>query len=390
MIDLHLAEGSEPVVVRLEDAAGDALSASRAVDAHRLGGGLWQVSPASKAGVASVGDIIVWVKPKVDIARILFLMGFARDPGWRTDDVDLEPVADLVPALARAFADQTEPALDQGLLQGYVEIEDSLPVLRGRLREQDQLRQRFGLAVPLLVRFDEYTVDIPENRILRAATEALLRLPGIDAATRVRLRGIRLLLADVGVAAKPLPPWQPTRLNARSHVALWLAELILAGNAVDQSPGEVRITGFLVDMAKVYEDFLSAALARGLNGFGGVCRPQARLHLDVASEVAIQPDLVWYRDGEPAAVVDAKYKVEKPSGFPDADLYQMLAYCTALRLREGHLVYAKGNAVVKQHAVRNTNVLILTHTIDLALPPALLLAQVEDLATTIAGSSASP
>ena len=46
----------------------------------------------------------------------------------------------------------------------------------------------------------------------------------------------------------------------------------------------------------------------------------------------------------PRAVIDAKYKAEKPAGYPNADLYQMLAYCTALRLSDGHLVYAKGSA----------------------------------------------
>lgn len=388
MIDLHLVEGGEPVVTRLEDGSGDLLAASGVVDARRLGGGVWQVTPATKVGVASIGEVTVWVKPKVDIARILFLMGFARKPGWRSDTVDLDPVHGLVPALARAFADQTERALDQGLLQGYVEIEDSLPVLRGRLRDQDQLRQRFGLAVPLLVRFDEYTVDIAENRILRAATELLLRLPGVDTGTRIRLRGIRLLLADVAVVAGPAPAWRPTRLNARYHVARWLGELILAGNAVDQSPGGVRINGFLIDMARIYEDFLVAALSTALIPFGGSCRRHAGLHLDVASQIDVVPDFVWYRDRTPAAVVDAKYKIEKPSGFPHADVYQMLAYCTALQLGEGHLVYAKGNAVVNRHEVRHAGIVIVTHTIDLGLHPAQLLAQVDDLAAIIADDAA--
>ena len=131
----------------------------------------------------------------------------------------------------------------------------------------------------------------------------------------------------------PLPTWAPTRLNARYHVALWLAELILRGNAVDQAPGDVRLGGFLVDMAKVFEDFLTTALTEAFRPHGGWSRAQDRHHLDVDDLVAIRPDLVWYQDGEPAAVIDAKYKAEKPAGFPDADLYQMLAYCTALGLR---------------------------------------------------------
>ncbi|MGH9223385.1 MAG: McrC family protein [Acidimicrobiales bacterium] len=388
MTDVHLVEGGDSVVVMLDDNMGDALSASKLVEAHRLGGGAWAVTPLTKVGVASIAGVTVWIRPKIDIHRILFLMCYARDPGWRTDLVDLEQVADLLAVLAWAFADQAERALQLGLLQGYVETDDSLPVLRGRLRDADQLRQRFGLAVPLLVRYDHYTVDIAENRILRAATELLLRLPGIDGANRLRLRGIRLLLAEVGsIRTGLLPGWRPTRLNARYHVALWLAELILSGDAVDQTPGDLRINGFIVDMAKVFENFLVAALTRSLNAIAGVCRPQDPNYLDADSRISMAPDLVWYVDGRPAAVIDAKYKAEKPAGFPNADIYQMLAYCTGLSLSEGHLVYAKGNDVEGQHVVRNADVTISTHTVDLALAPSDILIQIDALASVVASAS---
>jgi 5-methylcytosine-specific restriction enzyme subunit McrC len=70
---------------------------------------------------------------------------------------------------------------------------------------------------------------------------------------------------------------------------------------------------------------------------------QDRHYLDQAAKVTLRPDIVWKIRGSPVAVVDAKYKSEKPVGYPNADLYQLLAYCTILGLRKGHLVYAKGN-----------------------------------------------
>ena len=60
-----------------------------------------------------------------------------------------------------------------------------------------------------------------------------------------------------------------------------------------------------------------------------------------------------------AAVIDAKYKAEKPAGYPNADLYQLLAYCTVLGLRDGHLVYARGNEDPARHVVRQSGVEIL-------------------------------
>jgi 5-methylcytosine-specific restriction enzyme subunit McrC len=44
-------------------------------------------------------------------------------------------------------------------------------------------------------------------------------------------------------------------------------------------------------------------------------------------------------------VADAKYKLEYSAGrYPNADHYQMLAYCTALEVPIAWLVYAQGLA----------------------------------------------
>ena len=59
---------------------------------------------------------------------------------------------------------------------------------------------------------------------------------------------------------------------------------------------------------------------------------------------------------QPVAVFDAKYKLEgASSGYPNADAYQMLAYCTALRRHQGFLVYAKDSGERERRAVRTTN-----------------------------------
>lgn len=382
MADLRLRELAPASVVAIDDDAATALTAGGVLSGHRVAPGRWELAPGTKVGVARAGDTTVWIRPKVPIGRILFLMGYARHPGWRIDDVDLETVDDLLPALAEAFATQAEAAVEQGLLQGYVEVDDQLTVLRGRLRDQEQLRRRFGIAIPLLVRYDDHTVDITENRLLRSATDLLLRVPGVAPQIRVRLRGLRQVLGEVTPLARGsrLPPWQPTRLNQRYQVALWLAELLLRDNALDQTPGAVRISGFLVDMAKVFEDFLTATLSHSLDGRGYRCQPQDPHDLDGDGRIGMKPDLVAYRGGRPAVVVDAKYKAEKPAGFPNADVYQLLAYCTALDLTDGHLIYAEGNEDTVTHEIRNTEVTIHAHTLDLSAAPAALLAQIDQLA----------
>jgi 5-methylcytosine-specific restriction enzyme subunit McrC len=90
------------------------------------------------------------------------------------------------------------------------------------------------------------------------------------------------------------------------------------------------------------------------------------------------------------AVADAKYKAEKPSGYPNADLYQLLAYCTVLGLKVGHLIYAKGNEDPVRHVVRGADVEIICHAPDLDQPPQPLLASADALARQISAARHAP
>lgn len=392
MIRLELTELADAIERQLPPDVGYALATSGAISAVRtVDGERWALRSTGTVGVARVGDVELRIAPKVPVARLLFLLGYALDPkGWRNEDVDLGTAPNLVAAMAYAFERQAERALRRGLLQGYRTVEEASPVLRGRMRESDQLTRRLGLAVPLEVRYDEFTADIAENRLLRAAAERLLAAPGIDLAVRHRLRRLLLLLADVTrlVPGRPRPRWRSTRLNGHYLPALRLAELALRAVSVEHCMGDVTASGFLFDMYRVFEDFVTVALTEALAASGGRATRQAPGHrLDELGRVVIRPDLVWYDDQQrPRAVVDAKYKAERPGGFPDADLYQMLAYCTALNLPEGHLVYALGNEESTRHTVRHVGTVIQCHALQLDAEPAELLDQVSMLAEVIAGS----
>ena len=82
----------------------------------------------------------------------------------------------------------------------------------------------------------------------------------------------------------------------------------------------------------------------------------------------------------PNAVIDAKYKTAGPAR---EDMYQMLAYCTSLGLQRGHLVYPGVTGEHCSHQIRGSDVEIITHTLDLNLSPAKLLAQVASFAEII-------
>jgi 5-methylcytosine-specific restriction enzyme subunit McrC len=393
---VELVEHAPATRLALPDAVGRALAASRVVEAHPdpYTPGHWSLRAGSTVGAVTVttpdggGPVTVRITPKVPVTRLFFLLGYSLDPRrtWQDGEVGVAEHPGLLPALAHAVERQVDRALRQGLLQGYRETEESALVVRGRIREAEQVRRRFGAMPPVEVTYDEFTTDIAENRILRAAVERLLRLPGVPRDVRRGLLHQRTRLTGVTaiVRGQAVPGWRPTRLNSRYHRALRLARVVLDGASAEHAPGELRVDGFLLAMNKLFEDFVTTALRETVRdrGPGGhIARLQDPHHLDEAAAIRMKPDFVLYGpDDTPCAVVDAKYKAERPGGYPDADLYQMLAYCTALGLREGHLVYARGNAPHASHQVRHAGIVIHQHALDLDQEPAGLLADIEEVA----------
>lgn len=121
--------------------------------------------------------------------------------------------------------------------------------------------------------------------------------------------------------------------------------------------GGLRVAAFVVDMAKVFEDFVATALAEAWAARPGATRSQYPTTLDVEGDVVMRVDVVHTVDGRPRIVADAKYKLESASGrYPNADRYQMLAYCTALRVPVGWLVYASGSHGPVARHVRETTI----------------------------------
>ena len=78
---LILREGAVPQVVELPRATADALTEARIVEIKpTTQPGWWEIAAGTKIGVATVGELQIIVQPKIDINRVVFLMGYARRP----------------------------------------------------------------------------------------------------------------------------------------------------------------------------------------------------------------------------------------------------------------------------------------------------------------------
>ncbi len=317
---------------RLDAESAAAMRATGLVDV-RLGdsaASTWRLITDSRVGVA-VGD--TWtlrVAPKLRIPRLMFLLGYALDPkGWRDQAAPVGDEDDLFEAIANGFAFHALRAIEPDPLRGYVAVDERAAMLRGRLRAADQIARGKGLPLPLEITFDDYALDIPENRLLRSATEVLLRFRRIPEAARRRLRRVRAVLADVEPS---FDPWSaglpaPTRLNERYRSAMALAWLILRSTSISSEAGSKQSITFSFDMNRVFEDFVFTALRDALASEGGTLRRHYDgRYLDAERTLKLIPDVTWWKGSQCVAVLDAKYKRVIDHRFPNADAYQMLAY----------------------------------------------------------------
>ncbi|CAO5183685.1 5-methylcytosine-specific restriction enzyme subunit McrC [Frankia sp. AiPs1] len=386
---------------RLSPAQVSALKETSTVQVTRLRADRYMVKAKAEVGSAVFGTgpdaVVVRIRPKVPIRRLLFLLGYAQDKGrWWPEDVEADEAEDLLPAIARAFTRTTQRAFAGGLLHSYRPVEDDLLTIRGRVRS-DEMRRRGWSGPALPCEYDEFTVDIAENQVLLAAAQRLLALPGIMRPTRRALREIANELVDVtppGRGESP-PTWTSSAHNSRYRTALDLADLILRGRSYEYTggagPTTVRVDGFLVTMWTVFEAFVTKAVADALRHppTGRVPGRHVLLqdkthHLDRARLIQLKPDLVCYQQTStghraPIAVLDAKYKIEKDADSPDT-IYQLLAYCAALGLPAGHVVYAATSDEIRYTYVLTTGIAITFHPLDLTAPLPDLRRQINEIA----------
>lgn len=306
--------------------------------------GTYELRARQKVGVLRYGNLELRITPKVPVSRLLYLSSYNDAPDdWKQLETLLDDVADPLSAIAEALVHFAERALRPTPLQGYVVHEEAERRLRGRILFDRQLSSRAGLVMPVELRFDEYELGIIENRVLKAALIIVEQAIARDQpALRRRLRHLRFQLDGVETWTRGLPvPEIPfSRMNERYRPALVLSRLVLGSHSLEFPNQKHRGTGFLFDMNRVFESFLEAALRKELERVGGQVRGQERVYLDDACTVLMKPDITWWRGGRCSAVIDAKYKRSTSQDYPNADAYQMLAYCTRLGLRRGWLVYA--------------------------------------------------
>ncbi len=309
----------------------------------------YHLTPGSTVGALEIGDLSVRIQPKIGIPQLISLACYAIGKvRFQETDFNFPEHTALPDALAAALVAAAERAFRRGLLHGYRTEEEALHTVRGRIMMAEQIRRRFDLLLPVEVRYDDFTDDIPANQLVKAAATRLRALRLRSPETRHSLGRVAATLDNVSLVEFPpkhVPEVEFDRLNAHYREVVELSRLILRHGAFEAERGRIRTAGFLMDMNVVFQEFVTVALREKLEAseraFPSDRGLTHRISLDEGDQVGLKPDLSWWDGADCTFVGDAKYKRR----VEEADLYQVLAYATALDLPGALLIYPQDDGV---------------------------------------------
>jgi 5-methylcytosine-specific restriction enzyme subunit McrC len=336
-----------------EQALIDRLGVDDRLDVEQIAGGV-RLSATSWIGVVRLRDVEIRVIPKyaggdLGVLRMLDyasgLPALARYEAVRTLHTE---GANLVDLLGWLLADHTDRIVRAGLLADYVRHDESMAVLRGRLRLMDQVRMHYGRIEQLECSYDEYETNVLENQVLAAAL-AVARRVCSDRLILARL-SILLSLLDTACDGSPLDPasaravLEYNRRNEHYRQAHAISWLFLGRKGLDDvyAAGRTDSFAFLLDMNQLFEDFVTRLLRDALEPAGIVVHAQRRDRSIVENELthrpyaAIIPDILLDDRAHARHVrlpVDAKYKLYDARRLEPSDVYQAFFYAYAYHRR---------------------------------------------------------
>ncbi len=389
---LHLIERT-PQVVRLTGAEVEFLLSQHGTVLQILPTGQrhkYRLTPRGVAGVIAAPGCRLIITPKIPL-RNLFLMLAPEDPvSAASDQVTPADGTEVLNFLAGQLALQMRAVERAGLYRAYEEKTEQGSHLQGRLDLPAQLRQGPARKDRLHSRHEELTIDLLCNQAPRAVAERLLA--GTELQERVA-GGLRQALAGWdGIQSRALSPEDfiglaenPVREDYR--LLLELCSLLWQGLAPSLQPGNRPSPSFLLDLERVFERYLTRGLLEAFRRPGWRALAQQRFPISWPvpgqPDLVIRPDVLVFREECPVLVIDAKWKRLKRGQPETSDLYQMLAYCTALGVPRANLVYPGKRDRVWTFSLRETAKEVSVHTLTVTASPAQCLRSLRRLGQSL-------
>jgi len=272
---------------------------------------------------------------------------------------------DFLDILIFMFASITRDDLIFNKHQAYVEQEETLQTVRGRI-DFARYSVNHATSYPHLIPcvYDSLEIDNDYNRVVKFTSRFLIQKTELEEVKNI-LGEITWILDEVSnahataaecdmIVISPLKPIMRTILD--------YCKMFLSGMAHKNSEDDLEIFSFMVPMEVLYEDFIFNFIKdsfEGEFGFGEISGQGSGRSVHLAKELVnakttrrflLKPDIYLHNPHSGDVIADTKYKKvysrievnesdRLKSGASVIDIYQMLAYAVKFGVSKLHLLY---------------------------------------------------
>jgi 5-methylcytosine-specific restriction enzyme subunit McrC len=335
----------------------------------------YRLTPGHHVGTIVGPSCRLVIHPKIPVSNLFGLLDPLASVAGVADQAEAVPGAEALDFLAGRLAHLLTERAAAGLHRDYAERAETGPFLQGRLDVASHVREPAARKDRLHCRFEDFTADVPCNQVPRATGDLVLRCPLLGEGVRAALRRTLAPYAEVtSIPLQPesfsaaLPDTATPHLRTAYRPLLDVCRLLAEGLSPDEAAGSLSFPAFLLDMEKVFECYVTRAVDAAFAGSDRFTVAVQRSF--VASRPApgrpgllMRPDLTVERDGRPWLVVDAKWKDLESTALEPDDVYQILAYATALGINRAVLVYPGRRSSTWEYPLAHGAFVLANHTL---------------------------
>ncbi len=243
------------------------------------------------------------------------------------------------------FLQNVSTVVQRGLARAYIPYEENLTCLKGKLDFSNHIRHNLFHKERFYVRYDEFSIDRPINRVLKKALRTVRKVAknqdNYRRASQLlnyfeEVRETRDWRHEVKISSMD----RSVKFEAYEHSFEW-AKLILRNFSPDNWEGERKTISLLFPMEKVFEYYITQILKKSFRSSTWHLEAQNDTHQVMAKNdidnknisFTIKPDLVAIdKKNNHCVILDAKWKIignvnnDKGYSIKITDIYQLYSY----------------------------------------------------------------
>ena len=239
------------------------------------------------------------------------------------------------------FLDEVSKLIKIGIKSDYVELEDNLKFLKGKLKISEQIRKNIVHKERFYVCYQEFSTDRAENRLIKSALEFLYRRSKSSRNQRL-IREYLFIFDEISSSSDINADFSRLKLNRQTkhyEQALLWSKIFLQNKSFSPYRGSDVAFALLFDMNRLFESYVGNFIKKKLPN--AILQHRGKYLTEKPRGFALKPD-IFLRYKNQNYIADTKWKiVESKDDISQADLYQLYTYGKKYECGKLYLIYPR-------------------------------------------------